>query len=95
VAEQHRVRCVVTIDGVDREARIAKIGGTNAVGVNWRLSQQEAVSAIEEGRWAFFVVRRTGEALEVVVETSSSGRKYLTTGQAQDPDPLLGLPACD
>jgi hypothetical protein len=85
----------VTTEGVDRETRIAKIGGTNAVGVNWRLTQQEAVSAIEEGRWVFFVLQRTGQGLEVVVETSSSGRKYLSTGQDHDRDPLLGLPNCD
>ena len=95
MAERHRVRCVQTRDAPEPEARIAKIGGTNAVGVNWRLTQDEAIAAIEGGRWDFFVTPRHGRAIEVVVGTTASGRKYLkTSADERDPELLLALPEC-
>ncbi len=93
--ERHRVQCV---DGADRpnpEDRIVRIGGTNTVGVNWRLTQEEAISGIESGRWDFFVLSRTGRALDVIVATAPSGRKYLKTSTDGDqPDQLLAVKAC-
>src|SRR5689334_22402044 len=65
--ERHRVRCVTTGEGADPEERIVRIGGINTVGVNWRLTQDEAIAGIEGGRWDFFVVQRQGRALDVVV----------------------------
>jgi len=47
VAERHRVRCVQRAEGSDLDERIARIGGTNSVGVNWRLTQEEAVAGVE------------------------------------------------
>lgn len=93
--ERHRVRCVTTGEGADPEERIVRIGGTNTVGVNWRLTQDEAIAGIEGGRWDFFVVQRQGRALDVVVAKAPSGRKYLSVaGDGDDRTPLLALPAC-
>jgi hypothetical protein len=95
VAERHRVQCVDEADHRSPEDRIARIGGTNTVGVNWRLTQDEAISGIEGGRWDFFVLSRTGRALDVIVAIGPSGRKYLKTSMDGDqPDHLLAIKAC-
>jgi hypothetical protein len=95
VAERHRVRCVQPSDGTDPDERIARIGGTNSVGVNWRLTQEEAVAAIEGHRWDFYVEHPTGRAFDVVVARTSTGSKYLkTTADEDEPTSLLVLPAC-
>jgi hypothetical protein len=95
VVDRHRVQCVEGADRPSPEERIVRIGGTNTVGVNWRLTQDEAISGIEGGRWDFFVLSRTGRALDVIVAASPSGRKYLKTSADEDqPDQLLALKAC-
>lgn len=95
MADRHRVQCVDGADQPRPEERIVRIGGTNTVGVNWRLSQAEAIDGIEGGRWAFYVLSRTGRALDVIVVTSPSGAKYLSTSADDDQaDPLLALKAC-
>lgn len=89
------MRCIATSEAAEPEARIARIGGTNTVGVNWRLTQDEAIAAIEGGRWDFFVMARHGPAIDVVVGTTASGRKFLTTAvDPHDPEALLALPRC-
>ena len=95
MAERHRVRCITRAGGPSPDGLIARIGGTNSVGVNWRLSQAEAIAAIEAGRWVFYVEPPTGRTLEVIVGKTESGSKYLmTTGDEGEPTGLLGLPDC-
>ena len=95
MAERHRVQCVDGADRASPEERIVRIGGTNTVGVNWRLTQDEAISGIEGGRWDFFVLSRTGRALDVIVATGPSGRKYIkTSADGDQPDQLLELRTC-
>jgi hypothetical protein len=95
VADRHRVRCVQRADGSDPDERIARIGGTNSVGVNWRLTQEEAVEAIEGGRWDFYVEHSSGRAFDIVVGRTATGSKYLkTTADEDEPATLLALPDC-
>jgi uncharacterized protein DUF3892 len=95
VAERHRVRCVKKADGGTPDARIARIGGTNAVGVNWRLTQAEAIQAIEARRWDFYVENAPGPPVDVIVATTGTGAKYLkTTADGDEPSGLLALPEC-
>jgi Protein of unknown function (DUF3892) len=89
------VRCIRKADGSSPDARIAGIGGTNEVGVNWRLTQLEAIHAIEAGRWAFYVEQPAGPAVDVIVATTATGAKYLkTTADGDEPSVLLALPEC-
>ena len=95
MAERHRVACATTSDSTEPEHRIVRIGGTNTVGVKWRLTQDEAIDGIEGGRWDFFVVQRHGRPIDVVIARTPSGTKYLTTAGADDDQAeLLHLPAC-
>jgi hypothetical protein len=95
VADRHRVQCVQRANGTHPDERIARIGGTNSVGVNWRLTQEEAVAAIEGRRWDFYVEHESGGASDVVVARTSTGSKYIkTTADGEEPTSLLTLPDC-
>jgi hypothetical protein len=94
MAERHRVRCVDKTDWTSYDDRIRRIGGTNSVGVNWRLTHEEAIDAIEARRWDFYV-ERAGGSVDVIVAISGFGNKYLkTTADGDEPTDLLALPDC-
>lgn len=94
MAERHRVRCVDKTSLTNPDERIRRIGGINSVGVNWRLTHEEAIAAIEARRWDFYV-EQAGGAVDVVVATSKFGNKYLkTTSDGEEPRNLLALPDC-
>lgn len=92
--ERHEVLCVKKSDRANPHERITHIGGRNADGSNWRLTQQEAIASIEAGKWSFFV-SRGGRTANVIVSTSRYGHKYLKTeNDGEQPDNLLSLPEC-
>lgn len=94
MAERHRVRCVDKTDRANIDERVRRIGGTNSVGVNWRLTHEEAIEAIEARRWDFYV-ERPGGAVDVIIAISRFGNKYLkTTDDDEEPSSLLALPDC-
>ncbi len=94
MGDRVRVECIHKSDRTSPHERISHIGGRNPNGSPWRLSEAEAISGIEGGRWSFFVERPAGHIVNVVV-AERLGRKYLkTTADAEQPDNLLALPEC-
>lgn len=74
--------------------RMERIGGVNPNGEKWRLTQQEAISGIENDKWSFYV-SKNGHTVNVVVSTSANGNKYIkTVNDGDHPDNLLSLPDC-
>ncbi|MGB8644020.1 MAG: DUF3892 domain-containing protein [Anaerolineae bacterium] len=91
---RHQIRCINKGDRSNPHTRIVNVGGLNADGTRWKLSQQAAIQGIEDGRWAFFVSVGTRET-NVIVETSRYGHKYLkTVADDARTDNLLSLPEC-
>lgn len=91
---RHEVSCINKSDRLNPHERIMSIGGRNEDGKTWKLSQQDAVHGIEDGKWTFFV-RRGGYEVDVVVSISRYGHKYLKTmADGEHPDNLLALPEC-
>ena len=91
---RHGVQCITKGDRPNPHERITHIGGRNADGTAWKLSQQDAIEGIQAGKWAFFV-RRAGHEVGVIVSVSRYGHKYLKTEADGDhPDNLLALPEC-
>ena len=91
---RHQVTCI-TKRGTHYSAheRISFIGGVNADNTRWKLSEDEAIKSIENGKYEFYV-SVNGRTVDVIVATHN-GRKYLKT-RADDysPNNLLSLPDC-
>ncbi len=91
---RHEVLCINKSDRPNPHERIISIGGRNADGTSWKLSQAEAIQGIETGKWSFFV-HRGGHVVNVIVSVSRFGHKYLKTeADGEQPDNLLSLPEC-
>lgn len=90
-----QIRCIRKTDRMNPHERIHSIGGVNSDGTRWRLSEDEAISYIEEGRYSFYVERPRGHRVAVIIAESPWGHKYLkTTADGEQPDNLLSLPTC-
>lgn len=88
------IKCINKTDRFDPHDRIKSVGGVNADGTRWKLSQPDAIVGIETGKWTFFV-RQQGSVARVVVAVSRYGNKYLkTVADNEQPDNLLSLPEC-
>lgn len=94
MASKHRITCINKSDRYNPHERILNIGGQNQDGTAWRLSQEAAISAIEAGKYAFYV-QQGGNTADVVVAKSRFGHKYLkTVADGEQPDNLLSLYEC-
>jgi len=90
----HQVQCINKSNRQSAHERIHFIGGLNADGTRWKLSQPEAIAGIESGKWRFWV-RANGKSVWVIVAKSAAGNKYLKTeNDGEQPNNLLSLPEC-
>lgn len=88
------IKCINKTDRLDPHERIQAIGGQNPDGSFWKLSQQEAISGMEAGKWDFFVTSG-GRSVEVVVAKSRYGYRYIkTVADGEHPNNLLSLYEC-
>ena len=94
MALSHEVKCINKSDRENPHERILSIGGLKSDGTRWKLSQQEAIKGIEEGKWTFYV-NTNGKTVRVIVAESRYGHKYLKTeADGEQPNNLLNLPEC-
>jgi Tfp pilus assembly protein PilF len=82
-------------NGTAAHERIAGIGGINSNGKRWKITCAEAISQIEQGKHAFYVVDSIGGRLDLTVAIAPSGEKYLKTAtDKEQPESILLLPRC-
>jgi hypothetical protein len=88
------IKCITKTNRSSSYERIERIGGVNLNGEKWLLTQQDAISGIENDKWSFYV-SKNGHTVNVIVSTSAKGNKYIKTENDGDqPDNLLSLPEC-
>ena len=90
----HRIDCIKKQDRHDPTEAITHIGGLNADGTRWKITQQDAIRRIETHANRFFV-EKNGRTVNVIVAVSRFGNKYIKT-EADDYEPnnLLNLVEC-
>ncbi|HEX8360286.1 MAG TPA: DUF3892 domain-containing protein [Longimicrobium sp.] len=83
-----QVTCINKNNRQSAYERITHIGGAG-----WKMTQEAAVTAIENGTRSFYV-SKDGKRVAVVVATRN-GTKYLKTeADSSEPNNLLSLPEC-
>ena len=94
MADQVQITCINKSDRYNPHERIRSVGGINPDKTRWNLSQEEAISGIEAGKWRFWV-SVGGKSVWVIVAVSAQGNKYLKTeADGEQPNNLLSLPEC-
>jgi hypothetical protein len=88
-----RIECISKTPRTDPHDRIRNVGGF-AGGQRWKLTEDQAIAAIDNGQHSFYVERPIGRRVNVIVALRL-GRRYLkTTADGEQPDNLLALPEC-
>jgi hypothetical protein len=95
MAQYLHIRCVVRTDRTNAHERIHSVGGVKADGTRWKMTQDTAISRIEDGTYVFYIEKPGGQRLDVIVAIGAGGNKYLkTVADREQPEKLLLLPTC-
>jgi len=90
----HQIDCIEKQDRRDPSEAILSVGGRNANGGRWKISQKDAIKRIKSGENQFYV-SANGRRANVIVATSRFGNEYIKTeNDGYEPNNLLDLQSC-
>jgi hypothetical protein len=90
----NEILCINKLDRNDIYERITYIGGVNADGTRWKITQKDAIAGIKERKYSFYVMK-AGHRVNVIVAKSRFGHEYIKTeSDGEEPNNLLSLPEC-
>lgn len=88
-----QISCINKDDRYDPHESITHVGGMHN-GKRWRMTLTEAIRAVEEGTYKFYV-NVNNDSVRVIVAVSRLGHKFLKTVADGDlPNNLLSLREC-
>jgi Protein of unknown function (DUF3892) len=93
MAEPIRIECIKKLPREDPHKRIESVGGRNGDGTRWKMSEERAIQAIDNGTYSFYV-SVDGQSVGVVVATHERHRYLKTKADGMRPNNLLSLPDC-
>lgn len=95
MAARVRIECINKTNRPNPHERISSIGGRNANGTRWHLSQADAIAGIKNETYTFYVERPAGHVANVIIARSVYGYEYLkTASDGEQPNNLLALNEC-
>ena len=94
MAQYLHIRCAVKTDRTSAHERIHSVGGAKPDGSHWIMTQDQAISYIQDGTYVFYIEKTGGLRLDVIVATSAHGNYLKTVADGEHPDKLLSLPTC-
>jgi hypothetical protein len=94
MAQYLHIRCVVKTDGTSAHERIQSVGGVKPDGSRWKLTQDKAISYIQDGTYRFYIEKPGDRRFDVIVAVSAHGNYLKTDADREQPDKLLSLPSC-
>jgi Protein of unknown function (DUF3892) len=90
-----RIDCINKANRFDPNEKIRSVGGENPDGSRWKLTEEQAILGMKQGKWEFYVERPIGFKVKVVIAQTADGTEYLKTeADSRQPDNLLSLPEC-
>lgn len=93
MAQRVKISCINKTNRQSAHDRIQYIGGVNPDGTRWKMSQPDAITHIENGKYAFYVSVNLRE-VNVIVSTHNDNKYIKTENDGVDPNNLLSLPEC-
>ncbi len=94
MAQYLHIRCVVKTDRTSAHERMHSVGGVKPDGSRWIMTQDKAISYIQDGTYVFYIENTGGLRVDVIVATNAYGNYLKTVADGEQPGKLLSLPTC-
>lgn len=94
MAQDVQISCINKTNRTSAHERIHNVGGVNADGTRWKMSEDSAIAYIKNGTYRFWTTGG-GKSVWVVIERTAQGHEYLKTeSDGVQPNNLLALVEC-
>lgn len=89
---RHEIKCINKSERLNPHERIINVGGVNADGSSWKITQPRAIELMDNGEK--FFVKKDGSEIDVIIATHNGNRYIKTKPDNERENNLLYLPEC-